>query len=184
MPGIPVSWALSDFTVTPACRAASTIQAARAAIPDVSITTDIIVGFPGETEAEFGESIAFVEQMAFARLHIFRYSRREGTAAASMRGQIPAPVAQERSPRMHLLNATLEDTFRCRFVGHRMPVLWENSEPYGFGLQWSGLTGNYRLYTWQRSQGSELDGSTAHHAGWGLSADQKIGDGLTLALKR
>jgi threonylcarbamoyladenosine tRNA methylthiotransferase MtaB len=118
-------------------------EAARAAIPDVSITTDIIVAFPGETEAEFAESIAFVEQMAFARLHIFRYSRREGTAAATMRGQISAPVAQERSRRMHLLNAALEETFRGKFVGQVMPVLWENSEPYGFGLQWSGLTGNY-----------------------------------------
>jgi len=118
-------------------------QAARAAILDLSITTDIIVGFPGETEAEFAESIAFVEEMAFAKLHIFRYSRREGTAAATMRGQVPAPVAQERSQRMHTLNAELEQTFRQRFVGRTMPVLWESPEPYGFGLQWSGLTGNY-----------------------------------------
>ncbi|MBE7553281.1 MAG: tRNA (N(6)-L-threonylcarbamoyladenosine(37)-C(2))-methylthiotransferase MtaB [Anaerolineales bacterium] len=122
---------------------AQLVQAARAAIPDVSITTDMIVGFPGETEAEFGESIAFVEQMAFAKLHIFRYSRREGTAAAAMRGQVPAPVAQERSQRMHILNAALEETFRRQFVGRTMPVLWETQEPYGFGVQWSGLTGNY-----------------------------------------
>jgi threonylcarbamoyladenosine tRNA methylthiotransferase MtaB len=122
---------------------AALVEAARTAIPDVSITTDIIVGFPGETEAEFAESLAFVEQIQFAKLHIFRYSRREGTAAASMRGQVPAPVAQERSQRMHLLNAALEDTFRRQFVGRTMPVLWESHEPYGFGLQWSGLTGNY-----------------------------------------
>jgi tRNA A37 methylthiotransferase MiaB len=60
-----------------------------------------------------------------------------------MRSQVPAPAAQERSQRMHLLNVTLEDTFRRRFVGRTMPVLWETPEPYGFGLQWSGLTGNY-----------------------------------------
>jgi threonylcarbamoyladenosine tRNA methylthiotransferase MtaB len=119
------------------------LAAARAAIPDVSISTDIIVGFPGETEAEFAESLSFVEKMDFARLHIFRYSRRDGTAAATMRGQVPAPAAQARSQQMHLLNATLEDTFRRRFVGRTMPVLWETHEPYGFGLQWSGLTGNY-----------------------------------------
>jgi threonylcarbamoyladenosine tRNA methylthiotransferase MtaB len=119
------------------------VEAARAAIPDLSITTDIIVGFPGETGAEFAESIAFVEQMAFARLHIFRYSRREGTAAAKMQGQVPPPVMQERSQRMHALNVQLEENFRQKFVGRTMPVLWESCESYGFGLQWSGLTGNY-----------------------------------------
>ncbi len=116
---------------------------ARAAIPDLSVTSDIIIGFPGETESEFAQSIGFVAQMEFARLHIFRYSRREGTTAAKMRGQVPAKVMQARSEAMHTLNATLEDAFRRRFVGRTMPVLWETSEPYGFGVQWSGLTGNY-----------------------------------------
>lgn len=119
------------------------VEAARAAIPDLSITTDIIVGFPGETDQEFSESIAFVEAMAFARLHIFRYSRREETAAAKMRGQVSAPVAQARSRQMHALNIELERNFRQKFIGRSMPVLWESSEPFGFGRQWSGLTGNY-----------------------------------------
>lgn len=119
------------------------VETARTTIPDLSVTTDIIVGFPGETEAEFADSIAFVEQMAFAKLHIFRYSRREGTAAAKMGSQVPSPVVQERSRRMHTLNGQLEENFRRKFVGRRMSVLWESSEPYGFGLQWSGLTGNY-----------------------------------------
>ena len=119
------------------------LTAARAAIPDLSITTDIIVGFPGETEAEFAESLAFVEAMAFSNLHIFRYSRREGTVAARMKGQVPGPVVQARSRRMHQLNAELERAFRQKFVGRRMPVLWESPEPFGFGQQWSGLTDNY-----------------------------------------
>jgi threonylcarbamoyladenosine tRNA methylthiotransferase MtaB len=119
------------------------VESARKTIPDISITTDIIIGFPGETEAEFAESLAFVEQMAFAKLHIFRYSRREGTAAARMKGQVPAPIMRERSQQMHALNARLEEKFRRQFVGRAMPVLWESSEPFGFGLQWSGLTGNY-----------------------------------------
>jgi threonylcarbamoyladenosine tRNA methylthiotransferase MtaB len=119
------------------------VAAARAVIPDLSITTDIIVGFPGETEAEFAQSIAFVEAMAFARLHIFRYSRRAGTAAAKMKAQVPPQVMQARSRQMHRLNAKLEEDFRRKFVGQTMPVLWETSESYGFGLQWSGLTGNY-----------------------------------------
>jgi len=129
------------------------VQAARAAIPDVSITTDVIVGFPAETDAEFAESLAFVEELTLAKLHIFRYSPRAGTAAAAMKGQVPAPVAQERSQRMHALNAKLEETFRHKFVGRTMPVLWESEEPYGFGLQWSGLTGNYlRVVTQTRSE--------------------------------
>jgi len=116
---------------------------ARAAIPDLSVTTDIIVGFPGETDNEFAESVAFVEEMAFSKLHIFRYSRRKSTTAAKMRGQVSSQKMQVRSQQMHMLNARLENTFRSKFVGRTMPVLWESSEPYGFGLQWSGLTGNY-----------------------------------------
>ncbi|MCB0162852.1 MAG: tRNA (N(6)-L-threonylcarbamoyladenosine(37)-C(2))-methylthiotransferase MtaB [Anaerolineae bacterium] len=119
------------------------VTEARTAIPDLAITSDIIVGFPGETDDEFARSLAFVESLAFAGLHIFRYSRRDGTAAAKMRGQIPSKVQQDRSRQMHTLNAYLEESFRRKFVGRTMPVLWESSEPYGFGLQWSGLTGNY-----------------------------------------
>jgi threonylcarbamoyladenosine tRNA methylthiotransferase MtaB len=129
---------------------------ARAAIPDLSVTTDIIVGFPGETEAEFAESLAFVEAMAFARLHIFRYSRREGTVAAKMRGQVPPEIMQARSQQMHTLNAHLEEQFRRRFIGRTMPILWESSEPYGFGLQWSGLTGNYLRVVTQTGNQTDL----------------------------
>jgi threonylcarbamoyladenosine tRNA methylthiotransferase MtaB len=81
--------------------------------------------------------------MNFSKLHIFRYSKREGTAAARMKGQLPPSAMQDRSQRMHILNARLEETFRRKFVGRTLPVLWESSEPYGYGLQWSGLTGNY-----------------------------------------
>ena len=123
---------------------AGLVAAARAAIPDLSVTTDMIVGFPGETEAEFAASLAFAEAMAFAKLHIFRYSRRAGTVAASMRGQVPAAVAAERSQRMHELNDMLEHTFRRHFVGRTMDVLWETCQPGHDGLlQWDGLTDNY-----------------------------------------
>ncbi len=135
---------------------AGLVQAAQDTIPDLSITTDIIVGFPGETETEFAQSLAFVEKMAFAKLHIFRYSRREGTAAATMKGQLPSPVIQTRSRRMHALNADLERAFRRKFIGRRMAVLWESSEPYGFGRQWSGLTGNYLRVVTQTQAGVAL----------------------------
>jgi len=124
-------------------RFSTLMRQARAAIPDVSITTDVIVGFPGETDAEFEDSIAFIEAMNFARLHIFRYSRREGTAAANMPNQVPADVMQARSKRMHALGAELERNFQDLFVGTTQSVLWEQSEPFGLGQRWSGLTGNY-----------------------------------------
>jgi threonylcarbamoyladenosine tRNA methylthiotransferase MtaB len=122
---------------------AELVAAARAAIPDLSVTTDIIVGFPGETEAEFSESLAFMEATAFAKLHIFRYSRRAGTAAASMPGQVSPGVIAERSHRMHALGDRLEHVFRRRFLGRTMDVLWEADEPNGNGQLWSGLTDNY-----------------------------------------
>ncbi len=124
---------------------AGLVAAARAAVPDLSVTTDVIVGFPGETEAEFAESLAFVEAMAFAKLHVFRYSPRRGTAAASMPGQVPPDVAAGRSRRMHELGARLERAFRRRFLGRTMSVLWETGKPDGEGdnLLWSGLTDNY-----------------------------------------
>ncbi|MEW5957720.1 MAG: tRNA (N(6)-L-threonylcarbamoyladenosine(37)-C(2))-methylthiotransferase MtaB, partial [Chloroflexota bacterium] len=92
---------------TTQARFAQLVQTARHIIPDVAITTDLIVGFPGETEPEFAESMAFVEDMEFARLHIFRYSRREGTVAARRKEQVPAPLVQERSQQLHRLNADL-----------------------------------------------------------------------------
>ena len=129
---------------------------ARAAIPDLSISTDIIIGFPGETENEFETSIEFVEAMDFAKLHIFRYSRREGTAAARMSKQVPSRVMQRRSQQMHSLNARFEEQFRRKFVGRRMSVLWESSEIYGFGRQWSGLTGNYLRVVTQTDPNTDL----------------------------
>jgi len=122
---------------------ADLVTAARSAIPDLTVTTDIIVGFPGESEAEFAESLAFVEAMDFTKLHIFRYSRRSGTAAASMRGQVSPELMAERGQRMHTLGARLERAFRRRFVGRTMEVLWESDEPHGDGCLWSGLTDNY-----------------------------------------
>jgi len=117
--------------------------AARAAIPALSISTDIMVGFPGETDGEFEESLTFVDEMEFSRLHVFRFSPRPGTAAATMTGQVPADTAQRRSRRMLALGSALEARWVERFVGATTPVLWEDAEHRGSELRWSGLTGNY-----------------------------------------
>lgn len=101
------------------------VEAARARIPGVSITTDVIVGFPGETDAEFEISTAFIEALDLAGLHVFRYSRRPGTAAARMRGQVDEERKKARSARLLALSERCEQRFAERFAGQTLPVLWE-----------------------------------------------------------
>ena len=119
------------------------LQAARSAIPDLAVSTDMMVGFPGESAVEFQQSLQFAESIAFARMHIFRYSRRAGTPAADMPSQVPVRVAKERSRRLHALDARMQTQFRRRFVGRKMNVLWERAQAHGDGMRWSGLTPNY-----------------------------------------
>ena len=119
------------------------VASARRAVPEIALSSDIIVGFPGETDEEFEQSINLVEELAFSRLHIFRYSRREGTPAAKMGALVPGPVAQDRSRRMHALAADLEHRFNSTLVGSTADVLWETAEDHGDALRWSGLIPNY-----------------------------------------
>ncbi len=117
---------------------------ARAAIPHLNLTTDLIVGFPGETEMEFAESLDFVREIAFSRLHVFPYSSRPGTAAARMPHQLPKEMKKERVTRMMALGQELAQAFYAQFVGQVMEVLWETAvAANGAGLQWVGYTANY-----------------------------------------
>jgi threonylcarbamoyladenosine tRNA methylthiotransferase MtaB len=134
---------------------------ARRAIPDLAISTDVIVGFPGESAAEFEESISFVREIGFSRLHIFRYSRREGTAAAGMPAQVPGPVAQERSRRLHALGAELEYRFNSGLLGRTTDVLWETAEDLGDTLRWSGLTPNFVRVTTLTATDDDLSNRVA-----------------------
>ncbi|NLG50985.1 MAG: tRNA (N(6)-L-threonylcarbamoyladenosine(37)-C(2))-methylthiotransferase MtaB [Chloroflexi bacterium] len=122
---------------------AALVDTIRARIPDVSLTTDVIVGFPGESEAEFAESAAFVERMGFARLHVFRYSRRPGTPADRLPDQVPPKVAQQRSEQLMALGQRLATAFHQRFVGREVEVLFEAHSPEGQTHLWDGLTDNY-----------------------------------------
>jgi len=116
------------------------VDAARAAVPDMAVTTDVIVGFPGEDEADFRASGDFVAAMEFARLHVFRYSPRPGTAAARFLGQVPRQVRRARARAMRELGAEQASRFRQRFVGREMSVLWERPRR---DHVWTGLTDNY-----------------------------------------
>ncbi len=120
------------------------VQAARAVLPEIAITTDVIVGFPGETEDEFTETVDFVRQIAFAGGHVFTYSSRPGTAAARMSGQIPPQVRKQRNAQLREVFQGLAHAYRRQFLERRMIVLWETvSERNDWGWQMEGLTGNY-----------------------------------------
>ncbi|MBN1285221.1 MAG: tRNA (N(6)-L-threonylcarbamoyladenosine(37)-C(2))-methylthiotransferase MtaB [Anaerolineae bacterium] len=130
---------------------AALVAAARVRIPDLAVTTDIIVGFPGETAAEFGESLAFVRAMDFARLHVFRYSPRPGTAAAAMPGPVGRAAMRARGEAMAALSEAGARRFAAHFVGRVMPVLWETpARRDDGGFLNTGLTGNY-IRVWLRA---------------------------------
>lgn len=120
------------------------VQAARAAIPAVAITTDVIAGFPGETEEEFRETLDFVREIGLAGGHVFTYSSRPGTPAARMKNHVSGEVKRTRSAQLRTLFAELSETYRKQFVGDTLSVLWETtSELDEWGWQMEGLTGNY-----------------------------------------
>lgn len=120
------------------------VEQARSAIPDVAITTDLIAGFPGETDAEFEETVHFVRNLSFAGGHVFTYSPRPGTAAIRLPDQVPHPIRKERNA---ILRQILEDSkseYHSRFIDQTVTVLWESVTAMGpDGWQLSGLTDNY-----------------------------------------
>jgi len=121
------------------------VSLARAAIPDLAVTTDVIVGFPGEGEKDFVEAYRFCESMGFADIHVFPYSLRRGTAAAEMPDQVDERIKKERSRHMLALARQSARHFKEQFLGQTMSVLWENKVDE---TTWSGLTANYlRVFT-------------------------------------
>jgi threonylcarbamoyladenosine tRNA methylthiotransferase MtaB len=120
------------------------VNAARSVLPDVAITTDVITGFPGETEEEFTETLEFVTEMQFTGGHVFSYSPRPGTGAAKMKGQVKPEVRKKRN---RILQDVIEGSaasYRQAFIGQTMPVLWESTTEYGeYGWRMEGWTGNY-----------------------------------------
>ncbi len=116
----------------------------RDSVPGAAVTTDVIVGFPGETDEEFRETYEFSKQMRFARIHVFPYSPRPGTAAANMPRQVPEKIKKQRSQQMLALAEENVKKFQQEFLGRTLEVLWEKKA----GGVWSGLTGNYiKVYT-------------------------------------
>lgn len=131
---------------------ARAVEIARAQIPDVGITTDVIVGFPGESESEFEQSRDFVAQMQFSRVHVFPYSARAGTLAANLPLPVADAVKESRAKQMQTIADASADAFARRFIGRAMDVLWEARTEMtddrrqmtdNSSLVWSGYTDNY-----------------------------------------
>jgi threonylcarbamoyladenosine tRNA methylthiotransferase MtaB len=117
----------------------SLLDRVRAAVPGVAVTTDVIVGFPGETDAEFAESLATVEAAGFAKVHVFPYSARPGTAAEDMPDHVEPGEKKARMARMLAAADRAEREFQRAHLGTRQTVLWERPKD-GMG---QGLTDNY-----------------------------------------
>jgi len=115
------------------------VATAKQRVPGIAISTDIITGFPGETDDDFELTYQLAAELQFARTHVFRFSPRQGTAAARMHGQIREEVKKARSERLLALNEADSRRFRDQFLGQTMQVLIEN---YKHGY-WEGLTDNY-----------------------------------------
>jgi threonylcarbamoyladenosine tRNA methylthiotransferase MtaB len=127
-----------------------TVSLIRKTVPDVAITSDIMVGFPGESIEEFEESYRFCKETDFADIHVFSYSRRPGTLATRMPEQVSDKLKNERSQRMLLLAKESASKFYQRFLGRDLMVLWEKEVASGSGI-YSGLSGNYiRVFTQSR----------------------------------
>ena len=116
------------------------VELLRETLPDVSITTDVIVGFPGETEEEFKETFNFLEDIKLTKTHIFKFSPRKGTRAENMPGQLDGNVKDKRSKILMDLNKKNESDFNEKFIGREMDVLFEGHIKDGL---LEGYTANY-----------------------------------------
>jgi threonylcarbamoyladenosine tRNA methylthiotransferase MtaB len=135
--------------------AARTLAAASGA----AITADVIIGFPGETDEEFGDSLSFAAGMEFASMHVFPYSVRPGTSAAYMGPPVPDQTKAERMKAMLALADQQASAFRGRAIGSMRSVLWERQDLRDGKVVSTGLTDNYlRVYT---EQGAPLNEVTS-----------------------
>ncbi|KLE16801.1 tRNA (N(6)-L-threonylcarbamoyladenosine(37)-C(2))-methylthiotransferase MtaB [Clostridium sp. C8] len=121
---------------------ADSVKLLRETMPDVSITTDVIVGFPGETEEEFNETYEFLKNIKLTKTHVFKYSPRKGTKASDMQDQIDGSIKEKRSKLLIELSNKNEKEFIEKFIGTEMDVLIE-TEAKGQEGMYEGYTRNY-----------------------------------------
>ncbi|HEX8229711.1 MAG TPA: tRNA (N(6)-L-threonylcarbamoyladenosine(37)-C(2))-methylthiotransferase MtaB [Chloroflexia bacterium] len=136
---------------------ADVVRQCRQAVPGISITTDLITGFPGETEEEWAATRAFVQEMEFSKVHVFPYSQRPGTPAMNMPGQVSPEVRHARTPEMMEISTRMEAAYAIKHLGSVRPVLWETRSEDG---TWHGLTDNYLRVRTQH--GTDLQNGITH----------------------
>jgi threonylcarbamoyladenosine tRNA methylthiotransferase MtaB len=115
------------------------VTEAKRLVPGIAISTDIITGFPGESDADFELTYQLAEELHFAKAHIFRFSPRQGTPAARMKGQVKDQIKKARSERLLVLNEAHGRRFREQFLGQTVQVLVEHPR----NERWEGLSDNY-----------------------------------------
>lgn len=118
----------------------SMVESLRQAAPEIGITTDVIVGFPGETEDLFKETLEYIQEIQFSKIHIFPYSKREGTLAADMPDQIAPEIKKERCSQMSEIEKEMRINFYKDNLGTKQEILVETIDPEGIGR---GVTPNY-----------------------------------------
>lgn len=121
----------------------ASVENLRREFEDPAITTDVIVGFPGETDEEFARTRSFLEKVRFYEMHIFKYSRREKTAAAAMPGQVPEPVKTARSNELLELERRQSAEFRKKYIGRQAQVLLEETREINGIMYAIGHTKDY-----------------------------------------
>ena len=144
------------------------VCSARQRIPGLSITSDVIVGFPGETEQEWAETVDFVQSMEFAHIHIFSYSPRAGTKAATLTDRVPNQTQRQRSEQLHQIAARMKRNQLRSQVGQQRAVLWEGSGVSdGDQIRWSGYTDNYLRVETRVDMDQDLENhiTSAHFTG-------------------
>lgn len=119
------------------------VEQARQSVPGFNVTSDIIVGFPGETEGEWRQTMEYVESVGFGHLHIFSYSPREGTKAARLNNPVEEAVKKQRSVEMHRLAEQLKQDFASSQLGQTVPVLWERQRQEAGVSKYAGYTPNF-----------------------------------------
>ena len=121
------------------------VELLRKAYGNVALTTDIIVGFPGETEKEFNETYEFLKRIKFYKMHIFKYSQRKGTRAAIMPNQVPGNIKEERSRKLIELSDENEKEYNEKYIGKEVEVLFEDAHMEEAKRYMKGHTTNYRV---------------------------------------
>jgi threonylcarbamoyladenosine tRNA methylthiotransferase MtaB len=141
------------------------VRSLRERSPDLALTTDVIVGFPGETDSDFAETEAVAREAGFTGMHVFRYSPRAGTAAPRLGLPVDDPTSHERSRRLQVLADEQRRVYESRFIGKKLDVIWDRRFP----IRLRGLSDNY-ITVFAPDQGQEL-GSRSTVSPFAASSD-------------